>query len=136
MVVVLSAGFIGASVSPVLGAGDKRAPGAGDNDGRTKEARRTNTGPFRAEWEKRREELEKMTPEEREAKRKELKERLEKRISELRLKESAGTLTSQEKRELERREQVLKRFEQAVPGGPKGEAPRRREPAAPAPPEK
>jgi C4-dicarboxylate-specific signal transduction histidine kinase len=63
--------------------------------------------------ERRREEFNKLTPEEREAKRKELKERLEKRIAELRAKQTNGTLNAQETRELERREQILKRFDAA-----------------------
>src|SRR4051794_31316856 len=73
------------------------------------EPRKTNSGPARTDWEKR---LEKMTPEEREAKRNELKERLEKRIADLRAKQTNSTITPQETRELERREQILKRFEQ------------------------
>jgi hypothetical protein len=89
------------------------------------DGRKTNAGPSREERGKRREEFNKLTPEEREAKRKELKERLEKRIAELRIKRTNGALTSQETRELERREQILKRFEQTpVPVA---------EPAAPAP---
>lgn len=93
------------------------------NDGR-----KTNAGPSREERAKRREEFNKLTPEEREAKRKELKERLEKRIAELRARQTNGTLNAHETRELERREQILKRFEQLpVPAA---------EPAAPPPPDK
>ena len=66
------------------------------------------------EREKRRDDFKKLTPEEREAKRKELKARLEKRLNELRSKATSGGLSSDEKRELSRREQILKRFEQAV----------------------
>jgi hypothetical protein len=77
-----------------------------------KDGRKTNAGPSREEREKRREEFNKLTPEEREAKRKEIKGRLEKRICELRSKQTNATLTSQEFRELERREQILKRFDQ------------------------
>jgi hypothetical protein len=88
-----------------------------------KDGRKTNAGPLREEREKRREEFNKLTPEEREAKRKEIKGRLEKRICELRSKQTNATLTSQEFRELERREQILKRFDQppspvAVPAEP------------------
>ena len=71
-----------------------------------------------------REQLKNMTPEEREAKRKELKERLEKRITELRARQTNATITPQESRELERREQILKRFEQNTPGAPRTEAPK------------
>ena len=62
--------------------------------------------------EKRREDFNKLTPEEREAKRKELRERLEKRLNELRAKQTNGTITPEETRDLERREQIKKRFEQ------------------------
>lgn len=85
-------------------------------DDSNSKARRTNAGPDRAEWERR---LKNMTPEEREAKRKELKERLEKRIAELHAKQTNATITPQETRELERREQILKRFEQPPVGGVK-----------------
>jgi hypothetical protein len=77
-----------------------------------KESRRTNSSPSRAENDKRREQLKNMTSEERATMRKQIKERLEKRISELRGKQTNATLTAQESRELERREQILKRFEQ------------------------
>jgi hypothetical protein len=60
------------------------------------------------EW---RDQFEKLTPEKRQAKRKELKARLEKRVNELRQRGTNGTLTAEEKRELGRREQILKRFE-------------------------
>lgn len=93
-----------------------------------KDSRKTNAGPPRGERDKRREEFNKLTPEERETKRKEIKGRLEKRITELRDKQANTTLTTQETRELERREQILKRFEQAPPPVT--------EPAAPPPPDK
>ena len=79
----------------------------------SKDSRKTNAGPSREERDKRREEFNKLTPEEREAKRKEIKGRLEKRICELRSKQTNATITTQETRELERREQILKRFDQA-----------------------
>lgn len=66
--------------------------------------------------ERRREQIKNMTPEERAAKRKEIKERLEKRIAELHSKQTNATLSPQEARELERREQILKRFEQDTNG--------------------
>ncbi|HTD66668.1 MAG TPA: hypothetical protein VK846_09085 [Candidatus Limnocylindria bacterium] len=127
---LLSAWFAGAAV---LYADDDQKPSGDQREGKTKEGRKTNSSPARAEWEKRREQLEKMTPEEREAKRQELKGRLEKRICDLRSKATNGIITPQEKRELERREQVLKRFEQSAPGGVKGERAEPKKPAAPAP---
>jgi hypothetical protein len=89
-----------------------------ERDAKTKEWRKTNGGPSRGEPEKRRE-LKNMTPEEHAAKRKEIKERLERRIAELRAKQANATLSAQESRELERREQILKRFEQDMPGAPR-----------------
>jgi hypothetical protein len=80
-----------------------------EREARIKEWRKTNN-VSRAEGERRRESRH-MSPEERAAKRREIKGRLEKRIAELRARQMAGALTSQERRELERREQVLKRFE-------------------------
>ena len=82
----------------------------------SKDGRRTNGIPSRAEMERRREQIKNMTPEERAAKRKEIKERLEKRIAELHSKQTNATLSPQEARELERREQILKRFEQDTNG--------------------
>lgn len=90
-----------------------------ERDARTKEGRKTNGAPPREEWEKKREQFKNMTPEEREAKRTELKDRLEKRIAELRARQTNATITPQESRELERREQILKRFEQNTPGTPR-----------------
>lgn len=68
--------------------------------------------PGREEIEKRKENWKKLSPEEREAKRKEIKARLEKRIVDLRAKQTDGTITASETRELARSEQILKRFEQ------------------------
>jgi len=70
------------------------------------------------EAEKRRDEFNKLTPEQKEAKRKEFKERLEKRLGELRCKQTNGTISTDENRELSRREQLLKRFEQAATNAP------------------
>lgn len=130
-----------AACAPLSAADGDKVPAPDNVKSKAKEGRKTDSGP---EWEKRRQQMEKMTPEEREAKRQELKERLEKRISDLRAKQTNATITAQEKRELERREKVLERFELALPSGGKGargepkngEAPRKREPAAPPPPEK
>ncbi len=85
----------------------------------SKDGRKTNGGPSREERDKQREEFNKLTPEEREAKRLEIKGRLEKRICELRSKQTNATLSTQESHELERREQILKRFEQAPVAEPK-----------------
>lgn len=89
-----------------------------------KEWRKTNGISSRTEAEKRREQLKNMTPEERAAKRKEIKERLEKRIAELRAKQTSVALSASEVRELDRREQVLKRFEQETGGSPRIERPK------------
>jgi vancomycin resistance protein YoaR len=128
---VMAAALLG--VSGLHGAEEKenkRAPkpaleklAAEDREARIKEWRRTNNLTSRAEMEKRREQSSKLTPEEREAKRKELRGRLEKRISELREKGKNSTLTTQETRELERREQILKRFEPEA-AAPKVEHPK------------
>ena len=103
---------------------DSRKLAAEAREAETKDGRKTNAGPSREERDKHREEFNKLTPEEREAKRKEIKGRLEKRITELRAKQTNATLNPQETRELERREQILKRFE--LPPVPVAE------PAAPA----
>jgi len=101
--------------------GDGKKIPTEEQDARPKDGRRTNGNPSRAEAERRREQIKNMTPEERAAKRKEIKERLEKRIAELRNKQTNATLSAQETRELERREQVLKRFEQETIALPRTE---------------
>lgn len=84
-----------------------------------------------------REELQKMTPEERkarlkqwqdaqksltaeqrEAQRKAWRERLEKRVEDLKKKKAEGTITDQEKQQLDRLEQWLKRMDQSGAGAP------------------
>lgn len=57
-----------------------------------------------------------MTIEERKAKRQEIKGRLEKQLNALREKKTNGTLTAQETRRLERLETVAKRFQQPESG--------------------
>jgi hypothetical protein len=94
-----------------------------EREGKAKDSRKTNN-ISRSDWEKRREQLKNMTPEERAAKRKEIQERLEKRIAELRHRQTNGTLSAQETRELERREQILKRFEPEGAGGTRIEHPK------------
>lgn len=90
--------------------------------------------PGREEMEKRKEEWKKLSPEEREAKRKEIKGRLEKRICELKTRQTNTTITAQETHELSRSEQILKRFEQSGPFSPRGERAVTNAPAAPEPP--
>src|SRR6266446_5725322 len=67
-----------------------------------------------------------LTPAEREAKRKEMRERMDKQLGELRKKKADGTLTPQEEKHLGRLEEASKRFDQG--GGP-GAATRRLPPA-------
>ena len=88
--------------------------------------------PGREETEKRKENWKKLSPEEREAKRKEIKARLEKRIAELRARKADATITASETRELARSEQILKRFEQNAVAA-KADQPKSNEPAAPVP---
>ena len=60
----------------------------------------------------------KMTPEQREAQRKTWRERMEKKIEELKKKKTDATITPQEEKQLERVQDMLKRWEQG--GGPSG----------------
>jgi hypothetical protein len=87
--------------------------------------------PSREENEKRKENWKKLSPEEREAKRKEIRARLEKRIGELRAKQTDATITASEVRELARSEQILKRFEQDSVA--KADRSKTNAPAAPSP---
>lgn len=118
LAVALTGAVFGLGAAPLPGAElktkgeDGTKLSAAERESAAREGRRTNAGPSREEREKRREQFNKLTPEQREAKRKEIKERLEKRISELRVRQTNATITVQESRELERREQILKRFEQ------------------------
>jgi hypothetical protein len=89
-----------------------------------KEGRKTNGVSSKSESEKRREQFRNMTPEERAAKRKEIKGRLEKKIAELRAKQVNGTITAQETRELGRREKILRHFEEADSSQPRVERPK------------
>jgi len=116
-------------------------------------------GPMRKEMEKRREELNNLSseerqaklkewrenrgdrplrqgfsPQEREAKRKELRQRFEKHHAELLKKKADGTLTPQEEKRLQRMEELAKRFEQGgqrpgprpfPPRNPPGDRPER-----------
>jgi hypothetical protein len=75
-------------------------------------------GQARARDEKRKHDFQKMSPAEREAKRKEIKARLDARLAELRSKHTNGAITIQEQRELARCEQILKRFNEPKPPRP------------------
>ncbi len=103
-------------------------------DGRANEP--AEKKPAREEGGRRKEDWKKLSPAEREAKRDEIKARLEKRVAELREKKKKKTITPQEERDLTRSEQILKRFETME----NKESPLLRggtnTPAAPAPPEK
>jgi hypothetical protein len=103
---LLGASLLAAGLSPLSAADDSPAK-----------------GPGREESEKRKENWKKLSPEERETKRKEIMARLEKRISELRTKQTNATITVVETRELTRSEQILKRFEQNVSAASKAERP-------------
>ena len=83
-----------------------------ERDAKLKELRDKFGWPPREEPDKRRESPSKITSEERESKRKELKGRLEKRIAELRARQTNSVNAAEDARELERCEQILKRFEQ------------------------
>ena len=95
-----------------------------EREAKMKEWRKTNGVSSKGESEKRREQFKNMTPEERTAKRKEIKGRLEKRITELRAKLAGATISAQETKELERREKILKHFEQASTAAPRIERPK------------
>src|SRR5438034_4134961 len=62
----------------------------------------------RAEIKKHRAELKNLTPEERAAKRKEMREKMEKRLGELRKKKTDGAITEKEEKQLERLEAMEK----------------------------
>lgn len=91
--------------------------------------------PAREEGGKRKEDWKKLSPEEREAKRVEIKGRLEKRICELRTKQTNNTITAQEIRDLTRSVEILQRFETNRPPVLRGERALTNTPAAPAPPQ-
>jgi hypothetical protein len=60
-------------------------------------------------------ELKGLSPDEREAKRKEMRERMQKQLAELRKKKADGTLSEADKKRLERMEELDKRFDQSAP---------------------
>jgi hypothetical protein len=117
---------------PDQGREERRKAESGEREGNTRERRQR----AREEWQKRQEAFRNMTPEQRAAKREEFKVRLEKRLAELRQKQTNETITAEENRELRRREQILKRFQQAdgAPGPDhRGPPKRRKEDAQPVP---
>jgi hypothetical protein len=59
-----------------------------------------------------------MTAEDRQAKRKEIRARLDKQLADLRKMKAEGTLTAEERNRLDRMEEVAKRFEQSADAGP------------------
>src|SRR3954469_15420880 len=78
------------------------------------------SGERKESIEKHRDELKGLSPAEREAKRKEMRERIQKQLVELRKKKADGTLNAVEKRRLERMEEVAKRLEQNQSGAEEG----------------
>lgn len=76
--------------------------------------------PAREDGDKRKEDWKKLSPEEREAKRVEIKGRLEKRICELRTKQTNNTITAQEIHDLTRSEEILQRFATNGPAALRG----------------
>ena len=123
---------LGRSAEPLA----EKRPGSGERETKPKDTGKTNAGPAKPEWEKRRDEFNKLPPVEREAKRVEIVGRLEKRIAELRTRQTNSTLSAEDAKRLERSEQLLKRFEQNGPGQSAGVLPGKHEDAAPRPPEK
>lgn len=89
--------------------------------------------PTREESGKRKEDWKKLSPEERETKRVEIKGRLEKRICELRTKQTNNTITAQEIRDLTRSEEILQRFATNGPPVLRGERALTNAPVAPEP---
>jgi hypothetical protein len=77
-------------------------------------------GPGRESPEKHRDAPKGLSPEEREAKRKEMQERIQKQLTELRKKKADGTLSPVEKKRLDRMEEVAKRMEQNQSGAEAG----------------
>ena len=107
--------------APLRGAADAPAtPTGGEKRPIREELQKLTPEERQARQKERRE---KMTPEQREAQRKVWRERLEKRQDELKKKKSDGTLTPQEEKRLERMQDLMKRWDQgggtnAVPSKP------------------
>ena len=115
--------LIGVGATAMLRAADAPANPAGDDKKPTREELQKMTPEERQarmkEW---RDKQPKLTPEQREAQRKVWRERMEKKLEDLKKKKADGTLTPQEEKQLERMQELLKRWEQGsdpgVPGTP------------------
>jgi len=128
--------LIALGLAAALYAADENTPGQkpGGEPPQKKREELKNLGPEerRAKWREDREKRETWTPEQREAKRKELRERFDKRLTELQKKKTDATLTEQEAKQLERMEQMKKRFQQfGRSGGPPPKRPNVDKPSAP-----
>jgi hypothetical protein len=113
---------------------------AGENEPNSKPSRKHAEPLSKEEWDKRREELKKLSPderqakirewrekeglggtnkvfsaEEREARRKQMRERMQKQLASLRQKKADGKLTPEERRKLDRMEELSRRFEKSAP---------------------
>jgi hypothetical protein len=82
------------------------SPGFSQEGNREKVEQKKKEAPNRPE-------LKGLSPEERDAKRKEMRERMQKQLADLRKRKADGSLSEAEKKRLERMEEVNKRFEQA-----------------------
>jgi predicted nucleic acid-binding Zn-ribbon protein len=98
---LLSLGIYSAPVA--LAQEDKSGPG-GEKKEKIEQKKKEGTN---------RPELKGLSPEERDAKRKEMRERMQKQLADLRKRKAEGSLNEQEKKRLERMEEINKRFEQA-----------------------
>ncbi len=122
-----ASGALGAAEAP---ANDGKKPGRDEWQKMTPEERQARAKELRQK-------MEKMTPEQREEQRKVWRERMEKRIKELKQKKTDGKITEQETRQLEQWEQRLKVWDQkdtpykpaAKPAGPPVEKPAEKAPA-------
>ena len=75
------------------------------------EARQAKIKEWREKDAARRPDFKNLTPEQREAKRKEFRERMRQRATDLRKKKTDGTITGEEQKQLERMEEIEKRFD-------------------------
>ena len=107
--------------SAIIRAAEEGASGQKPSDQKQEKRREDfkNLSPEerRAKWREVREKREAWTPEQREAKRKELRERFDKCLADLKKKKTDGTITEQEAKQLERMEQMKKRLQQFGRGG-------------------
>lgn len=94
-------------------------PGAGPEAGKMRE--KYGKGEGAGELEKRREEFKNLTPEQRETKMKEMREKFAERRTDLEKKKANGTITPEESKQLERIEAMAKRGEKAREEKPKSE---------------